>query len=109
MGYLFRFLRSGQYQPAGVVDVPFLGAKVGEFKEWTLTRRGDDGRDADLFDFRAAFSFVSDALWDDPEYTKRIVVNITPHKQFRLTQVEGYPMSRHGASLLVEGVTLDDL
>jgi hypothetical protein len=109
MAYLFKLLRSGTYRPAGIVDVPFLGAKVGEFANWTLTRRGDEGRDADLYDLRAAFSFVSDALWDDPEYVKRIVVSITPHKQYRLTQAPGYAMVRQGSSLLVEGVTLDDV
>lgn len=108
MGYLFKLMRSGSYKPAGIVDVPFLGAKVGEFREWTLTRRGDTGRDAELYDLRAAFSFVSEALWEDPEYTKRVVVSITPNKHFRLVQAPGYATVRQGSSLVIEGVTLED-
>jgi hypothetical protein len=107
MGYVFKLLRSGTVKPAGVVDVPFLGAKVGEFRDWTLTRRGDSGQDAGLYDLRAAFSFVSEALWEDPEYVKRVIVSLTPNKQYRLTQAPGYATVRQGQSLLMEGVTLD--
>jgi hypothetical protein len=108
MGYLFKTIRSGNYRPAGIVDVPFLGAKVGEFSSWTLTRRGDTGRDADLYDLRAAFSFVVEALWEDPDYDKRVVVNINPRTQYRLVQAPGFAMVRQGQSLLMEGVTLDE-
>ena len=104
--YLFRLLRSGTFKPAGVVDIPFLGAKVGELLSWTLTRRGDEGPDAGLYDLHAIFSFVVDALWDDPDYTKRIVVSLSPHKQYRLEQFPGFATERSGRSLLIEGVKL---
>jgi len=107
MGYLFKTIRSGTYRPAGIVDVPFLGAKVAEISSWTLTRRGDTGQDAALYDLRASFSFVVDALWDDPDYDKRVLVNLNPHRQYRLTQAPGFAMVRQGQSLLIEGVTLD--
>ena len=106
MAYLFKMMKSGVYRPAGVVDVPFLGAKVGEFANWTLTRRGDEGRDADLYDLRAAFSFVVEALWEDPDYEKRIVISLNPRKHFRLEQAQGYATVRQGKSLVIEGVTI---
>lgn len=106
MGYLFKSIRSAQMKPAGVVDIPFLGAKVAEMNEWTLQRRGDTGPDAALFDLRASFSFVSKALWEDEEYDKRIVVNLSTTKQYRLEQAPGMRTVLQGKSLLMEGVTL---
>ena len=108
MGYLFKTL-SGQTfknRPAGIVDIPFLGAKVGEFDNWTLRRRGDEGADASLYDLHAVFSFLSKPLWDDDEYEKRIVVSLSPQRQFRLEQVPGMRTVLQGKSLLIEGVTL---
>jgi len=106
MAYLFKVIRSGEYQPAGVVDIEFLGGRVGDLSSWTLTRRGDEGPDADLYDLRALFTYVSEALWNDPDYTKRIVLNLNPNKQYRLQQAEGFRTVRDGRSLLMEGVTI---
>ena len=106
MTYLFKSIRSGVYKPAGSVEVAFLGSKVGDIAKWSLTRRGDEGPDADLYDFRATFSFIVEALWDDPEYEKKIVINLNPKTQYRLQQAEGFPMVRDGRSLLIEGVTI---
>lgn len=106
MGYLFKIIRSGTYKPAGIVDIPFLGAKVGEFSSWTLQRRGDSGPDSGLYDFHAVFSFVSEALWNDGDYEKRILVNLNPVKQYRLEQAPGMRTVHSGKSLLVEGVTI---
>jgi hypothetical protein len=104
--YLFKSIKSGDYKPAGVVEVPFLGAKVGDLSAWSLVRRGDEDPDASLYDLRATFAFVSEALWDDPEFDKVIVLNLNPKKQYRLQQAEGFPMVRDGRSLLIEGVTI---
>lgn len=106
MGYLFKVLRSGLYKPAGTVEIPFLGAKVGELASWSLVRRGDTGPEAGLYDLHAAFSFVSDALWNDPEYDKVIFVSLSPQKRFRLEQAEGHRTIRTGRNLVVEGVTI---
>jgi hypothetical protein len=108
MGYLFKTLsgKSFKNRPAGIVDIPFLGAKVGEFDNWTLIRRGDVGPDASLYDLHAAFSFISRPLWDDDEYKKRIVVSLSPSKQYRLEQVPEMRTVLQGKSLLIEGVTL---
>jgi hypothetical protein len=106
MAYLFKSIRSGTYSPAGVVDIEFLGGKVGDLASWTLTRRGEEGPDADLYDLRATFAYVAEALWDDPDYEKRIVLNLNPTKQYRLQQTDGFPTVRNGRGLLMEGVTI---
>lgn len=106
MGYLFKTIRSGTYKPAGIVDIPFLGAKVGELSAWTLQRRGDTGREAALYDLHASFSFLSRPLWDDEEYQKRVLVNLNPFKQYRLDQDPGMRTVLQDKSLLIEGVTL---
>ena len=106
MGYLFKTIRSGVYKPAGIIDIPFLGAKVAVFSAWTLQRRGDTGPDAALYDLHASFSFLSTPLWEDEEYEKRVLVNLNPHKQYRLDQAPGMRTVLQGKSLLIEGVTL---
>lgn len=108
MGYLFKTIRSGVYRPAGTVEIPFLGAKVGELSNWTLQRRGDQGRDADLYDLHAVFSFVSDALWNDDEYGKVILLNISPSKQYRVDLDPEARTVREGRTLLIEKVTIHD-
>jgi len=109
MGYLFKIIRSGIYKPAGVVEIPFLGAKVGEFSSWTLQRRGDQGRDAGLYDLHAVFSFVSEALWSDDEYEKAILLNLNPTKQYRVQREPDMRMVLSDRSLLIEGVTIHNV
>ena len=104
--YLFKVIRSGIYKPAGLVEIPFLGAKVGEFASWRLTRRGDEGPDADLYDLRAVFSFVSKALWDDDEYQKTILLNLSPTKQFRVQRELDVGMDLSDRDLTIQGVTI---
>ena len=108
MGYLVKSLsgRSYKNRPAGVVDIPFLGAKVGEFDSWSLRRRGDEGSDAGLYDLQASLSFISKPLWEDDEYEKRVVVALSPTNQYRLEQVPEMRTVLQGKSLLIEGVKL---
>jgi len=108
MGYLFKTIRSGIYKPAGSVEIPFLGAKVGEISTWTLQRRGDQGPEAGLYDLHAVFSFVSDALWNDDEYRKVIFLNLTPRKQYRVDYEPETRTVREGRTLLIEGITIHD-
>jgi hypothetical protein len=108
MGYLFKVIRSGTFKPAGTVEIPFLGAKVGELASWTLQRRGDEGSDASLYDLHAVFSFVSEALWNDDEYQKTILLSLSPSKQFRVQQESDMRTVLSERSLLMEGVTIHD-
>lgn len=104
--YLFKTLRSGTFRPAGTIEIPFLGAKVGEITSWTLQRRGDFGPDAGLYDLHAVLSFVSKALWEDEEYEKRIVLNVSPSKQYRVHKESDMRMVLADRNLLIEGVTI---
>jgi hypothetical protein len=106
MGYLFKIIRSGVYRPAGTVEIPFLGAKVAELDKWTLQRRGDEGPDSGLYDLHAVFSFVSEALWNDDDYQKEILLNLSPHKQFRVHQEPDMRTDLSDRALLMEGVTI---
>lgn len=106
MGYLFKTIRSGMYKPAGIIEIPFLGAKVGEFTQWTLQRRGDYGQDAGLYDLHASLSFISDALWNDEDYEKVVILSLTPTKHYKLQQAPGFATVREGRSLVMQGVTI---
>lgn len=108
MGYLFKTMRSGTFRPCGVVEIPFLGATVGEFTSWTLQRRGDIGPDAGLYDLHAVFSFLSRPLWEDDEYPKQVIISLTPTKHFRLEQVSGMRTVLTDRNLVIEGVTIHD-
>lgn len=110
MAYLFKIIRSApNARPAGLVEIPFLGAKVGELASWTLQRRGDEGPDAGLYDLHAVFSFVSEALWHDEDYPKDIVLNLSPSKQYRVQQESGMRTVLTDRSLLMEGVTIHNV
>lgn len=112
MRYVFGELRSAPVQtpsrPPGWMEIEHLGAKVGDFSSWKLTRRGEEGIDASLYDLRAIFKSVSRALFDDPEYAdwRTVTVVISAHKQYRLEQVVGMRTVLNGTSLLMEGVRL---
>jgi hypothetical protein len=106
LGYLFKTIRSGVYRPAGLVEIPFLGAKVGEFASWTLQRRGDQDPEAGLYDLHAVFAFVSEALWSDEDYGKEILLNLSPSRQFRVLQESGMRTVLTDKTLLMEGVTI---
>lgn len=106
MGYLFKVIRSGTYRPAGLVEIPFLGAKVGELSGWTLQRRGDQDPEAGLYDLHAVFSFVSEPLWNDDDYQKDILLNLSPSKQFRVHQEPDMRTVLSERTLLMEGVTI---
>lgn len=107
MGYLFKTIRSGQQKPAGIIDIPFLGAKVGDIATWTLQRRGDTGQEAALYDLHASLSYLSKALWEAEEYPKRFILYLSLSKQYRLEQDPGMKTTLQSASsLLIEGVRI---
>lgn len=93
----------------GKVVIPELGAVIGTFTQWTLTRRGERGEEALQYDLRASFSFVPNrALWDDPEYAaqRQVVLTWARGKHFRLEQAVGMRTVLDGKSLVMEGVSL---
>lgn len=106
MGYLFKQIKSGVFRPAGIVEIPFLGAKVGELEKWVLQRRGDEDPEAGLYDLHAVFSFVSEALWNDEDYQKVVLLNLSPTKQFRVQHDSGMGTDLTEKTLLMQGVTI---
>jgi hypothetical protein len=90
----------------GEVRIEALGVLVGTFQSWTLTRRGDDGPGADLYDLRAVFSYANPHLWEDDDYTKTITVKLGK-EVFRLEQEDGYETRLDGRrSIYMQGVRL---
>lgn len=90
----------------GGIDVPFIGIHVATITQWRLVRRGDDGRDAALFNLHAALSFVNRAIWEDPEYEKEVIVQLGRTRiRYRIDQSEGFKTALTGKSLTMEGVT----
>lgn len=97
----------------GRITVPHLGAVIGAMDGWTLTRRGESGPDAALYDLRASFSrFFNRSLYDDPDYEKKVVVVLQRGKEFEVKQAAGHKTSfntLNGIELRMEGVTLAPL
>lgn len=90
----------------GRVEIEALGALIGTINHYTLARRGDDGPRADLFDFHAVLSYVNEALWDDEDYTKSIVIRVGKNELFRLEQAPEFVWVRDGKGLEMQGVKL---
>ena len=98
----------------GKVEIPDLGAVIAETASWRLVRRGDaeaNSKDpeAELYDLRADLKFVNEALFNDPDYEKRIVLVAgrgQASQSYRIDPVEG-PGQRtmlSGRSLVMERV-----
>jgi hypothetical protein len=94
---------------SGSIDVPRLGVPIAEISSWTLTRRGEmePGTDteANYFDLRAILSRFTQAIFDDPEYDKRVILVLKGQK-YLVTQAPGQRMALTGRSLVMEKVEL---
>lgn len=90
----------------GEVRIESLGVLVGTFKSWTLSRRGDDGPRADLYDLHAVFSYVNPHLWGDNDYQKSIRL-VVGDQEFTIEQEDGFDTVIDGrSSLRMQGVRL---
>ena len=97
----------------GRVEISDLGAVIGEMATWRLMRRGDtdnNSRDpeADFYDLSADLRFVNDALFNDPDYEKRVTVQAGKGQSYVLEPVPG-PGQRtalRGRNLVMERVRL---
>ncbi len=96
----------------GRVEIPDLGALIGNMSSWTLTRRGssENSRDpeAEFFDFHAVLTFVNEALFGDPDYEKRVVIQAGKGMSYLLEPVDG-PGQRTaltGRNLSIERIRL---
>lgn len=90
----------------GGVEVPYIGIHVATIAKWRLTRRGEDGQDAALFNLHAALSFVNRAIWEDPDYEKEVIVELGRGRmRYRIEQVEGHATMLTATALTMDGVT----
>ena len=97
----------------GKVEIPDLGAVIGETSTWRLMRRGDTDNnprdpEADYYNLSADLRFVNDALFNDPDYEKRVTVQAGKGQSYVLEPVPG-PGQRtvlNGRNLVMERVRL---
>lgn len=92
---------------AGSIDVPRLGVPIAEISSWTLTRRGsqEDQSEADFFDLRAILTRFTQAIFDDPEYEKRVIL-VLKGQRYLVIQAPGQRMALTGRSLVMVKVEL---
>lgn len=99
----------------GRVDIPEIGAHIGDFVSATLTRRGeveDNPRDPEgsFYDLHAVLRFVNKALFEDPDYQKVVTVWVkrNPRRRWVLEprQGPGQRTALQGRSLIMERAEL---
>lgn len=91
----------------GGIEVPFIGIHVGTIGAWSLKRRGDEGRDAALFDLHASLLFVNQAIWSDPEFEKEVILDLGRGRpRYKIEQEPEFKTVLSGKMLTMEGVTL---
>lgn len=96
----------------GSIDVPRLGVPIAEMSGWTLTRRGDVGgegtgteAEANYFDLRAVLARVTEGIFRDPDYEKRVILVLKGQK-YLVTQAPGQRTALTGRSLVMEKVEI---
>jgi hypothetical protein len=90
----------------GRIEVPFLGALIGDISNWTLTRRADRGSDSEYYDLHAVLSFVNPAMFNDPDYDKSVIIRGGKGQTYRVDQVPGQQTVLQGRVLTMERVAL---
>jgi hypothetical protein len=90
----------------GSIEVPHVGIHVGTINFWYVARRGDDGRDADLFDLHASLSFVNRAIFDDPDFEKVVLVHRRNGRVYRVEQRLDLEPEITNTSLKMKGIKL---
>lgn len=108
MPFLFASIRGTN----GTIDVPRLGVPIAELDGWSLTRRGDIGvegsgtePEGNYFDLIAQLKRVTEGIFRDPEYTKRVILVLKGQK-YLVTQAPGQRTALTGRSLVMEKVEI---
>jgi hypothetical protein len=94
------------YGNHGKVDVPSIGALIGEMSSWTLDFRKEATPEEGLYTFKAYFTTISAWMFNDPSIRHRVLVEIGRGNQYRLDVAAGARTVLDGQSLLIEGVNL---
>lgn len=98
----------------GTITIVELGAVIGTFNSWRLSRERKQDRDdyEQTFRFQGELQYINPALFADEDYRPQVIVTVARNKktkreeQFRLVQDEGHVKSLNGRSLLMEGCRL---
>jgi len=109
MPYLLKEIRGA----GGTIDVPRLGVPIAEMANWVLVRRGEEevlGGDrttseANFFDLRAVLARVTEGIFRDPDYVKRVILVLKGQK-YLVTQAPGQRTALTGHSLVMEKVEI---
>jgi len=90
----------------GSIRIPALGTVIGQFANWSLKRRGDDGAKEPSYDLRAALSYVNPHLFNHSEYAAKREIRVRINKQTEFRIDGGANINLDGTTLTMEGVTL---
>jgi len=89
---------------SGQVTVPSVGAVIGTMVRWSLTRSEESSPERPgLLTLRASFSYVNQALMNEPGLTKHVLVQIRRDKHYRVC---GERMAFDGTTLVMEDCSL---
>ena len=99
----------------GTIKIVELGAVIGQFSSWRLSRErvpGADDKFTEFYTFRGECHYINPALFKDEDYDP-VVFIVTQRNpktkqvtQFRLDQDKGNRRSLDGRRLLMEGCRL---
>lgn len=97
----------------GKVTIPSIGLSVGTINHWSLQRResatpGSDGE----WELRAVFSYLNEFAWNSSDWDKEIRVTIGNTKtgrEYRITPSAEGRTVLDGVSLIIEGVSIDNV
>ena len=97
----------------GFIRIEELGAVIGQFSKWTLTREKKNEEEMlKTYRFTGTLQYVNPALFNDPDYVPVVIITTDRDRrtkkpnQYKLEQVEGATRTLTGRSLLMEGVSL---
>jgi hypothetical protein len=91
----------------GEVTIPALGATIGTFAKWTLTRSEDGRSNESEYVLRGAFSYFNPVLWEDESLQKRVTIRLGRNgTQYLLVQKPDRRTVLEGSSIIMEGITL---
>jgi hypothetical protein len=88
----------------GEITVVGLGAVVGTFHSWTLTRPADDARGNPGWTLRAVLSWSNETMLKSEILDKRIILRLNSEKKIELCGYESMILE-NGINMILEGVT----
>jgi len=89
----------------GEVTIPSLGALIGTFSKWQLTRREEYRRKTGEFTLRGVFSYINPLLWNEESFQKEITIRLGRQRAYRLEINDEAKVVLEGRALTIEGVT----